>query len=88
MTSSTLYKPGNVVMVRIRFTDDGIMTKQRKDTSVSLQPLTFDEAIRELVKTPKRKDSEVGESGNSKEAVPESATSKKRNALRPKSSSH
>ena len=55
---------------------------------MSLSPLTFEEAMRELAKVPKRKDSEAEKSGNSKKAVPEAKTSKRRNAHRPKSSSH
>ena len=60
--------------------------RKREETAVSLHPLSFEEAIRELVKPPKRKDSEVGESGNTTEPAPESGTSKKLTARRRKSS--
>lgn len=63
------------------------MRKRRKDTSVSLQPLTFDEAIRELAKTSNYNDSEGVVFGKSKEVAPKRETSKKRNVRHPKSSS-
>jgi len=62
------------------------MTKKRKDTSISLQPLTFEEAIRELARSSKHEGSQVEESCNTNEDVPESETSVKRNAPHPESS--
>ena len=44
-----------------------------KDTSISLHPLSFDEAIKALVEAPKHKDSEAERPDNTKEHVPESA---------------
>ena len=50
--------------------------KKHEDTTISLQPLTFEEAIKELAKTPKRGDPQAGETGNTNEVAPESGTSK------------
>lgn len=47
-------------------------TKKHEDTSVSLDPLSFEEAIRELAKSPKREDSESGESQQTTKDDPES----------------
>ncbi len=55
--------------------------KKHDDTTISLHPLTFEEAIKELT-TPKRKDSQPEQSHNTNQAVPESETSKKRTARR------
>ena len=57
------------------------MTEKRKheDSSVSLHPLTFDEAIAKLAQA-KRGDSQVEESDSTKEPARESAPSKKRTA--------
>ncbi len=38
--------------------------RSHKDTSVSLYPLTFEEAIWELAHAPKREDSQAAGSGN------------------------
>ncbi len=57
--------------------DVTLMGKKHQDTKISLHPLSFEEAIKELSKTPKREDSEVEESGNTKEHAPESDSSKK-----------
>ena len=57
--------------------------KRHEDTSISLHPLSFEEAMKELARTPKQKDSEAEEFGNTTEDVPESAPSKKRTSRRP-----
>ena len=65
------------------------MAKREKlhtDTSVSLHPLSFDEAIAALANAPKQTDSQAEESGSTTEAAPGSETSKKRTARRRKSS--
>jgi len=51
-----------------------IMTKQAKheNTSISLHPLSFEEAIGSLTKTPKHGDSPVEASCSTKEDGPES----------------
>ena len=49
--------------------------KEHKDTTTSLHPLSFDEAIRELAKPIKPKDSKTEASDNTKEASPEPETS-------------
>lgn len=46
--------------------------RKHEDTTVSLHPLTFDEAVTELVKSPKRK---VSRADSTKEADPEPETS-------------
>ena len=62
------------------------MTKgKRKDTSVSLHPLPFEDAIRALV-TPKREDSEAEVSDNTRASAPESETSEPQTAPRQTSS--
>ena len=62
-------------------------TKARnKDTSVSLHPMPFNEAIAALANSPKQTDSQVAECDSTKEADPVSETSKKRTAQRRKSS--
>lgn len=61
--------------------------KKHDDTSISLHPLPFEEAIKELAQTPKHGDSEVEESGNTTEHALESGSSKKRIAPRQESSS-
>ena len=50
------------------------MSKQVKheDTSISLQPLSFEEAIKTLAQSPKHEDSPAEASGNTKEPAPES----------------
>ncbi len=54
------------------------MSKQVKheDTSISLHPLSFEEAIKKLSQTPKRVDSQAEESDNTKEDAPEAETAK------------
>lgn len=59
---------------------------EHKDTSLSLAPLTFDEAISVLAKSPKHEDSQAEASGNTKEACPGSETSKKQTFPHPESS--
>ena len=49
------------------------MAKRHDDTTISLKPLTFDEAIRELAKASKHEDSEAEGSDSTKEHAPESA---------------
>jgi hypothetical protein len=56
------------------------MAKRHKDTTISLKPLTFEEAMRELAKTPKHKDSQAEEPGNTKEDALEFDPPKKRTA--------
>ena len=64
------------------------MSKKRshEDTSVSLHPLSFEDAIAALANSPKQTDSQAEGSGSTKEAAPASETSKKRIARRRKSS--
>jgi len=59
--------------------------RKHQDSSVSLHPLTFDEAIAKLAQA-KREDSQVEASDSTNEADRESAPSKKRTARRRKSS--
>ncbi len=59
---------------------------QHKDTTVSLHPLSFGEAMTVLSHVSKHGDSQVVESDNTKEAVPESETSARQNAPHPESS--
>ena len=49
-----------------------VMAKKYEDTTITLKPLTFEEAIRELAKTPKHKDSQAEESDNTKAHAHES----------------
>jgi len=56
--------------------------RKKKDTSVSLHPLSFEEAIEALAKTPKREGSEAEGSYSTSEDDPESGPTKKRNAPR------
>ena len=59
------------------------MGKKHNDTTISLAPLTFEEAMRELVDSPpKREDSQAEESGSTKEAAPGSAPSKQQTSPR------
>ena len=46
------------------------MVQKHGDTVITLKPLTFEEAIRELAKTPKHVDSQAEESCNTKEDGP------------------
>ena len=62
------------------------MTKKHKDTKISLQPLSFEEAIKSLAQSPKHGDSEAEESDNTKVSL-ESDSSKKRTAPHRESSS-
>jgi len=62
------------------------MAKKRKDTSISLQPLTFEEAIKELSHASKHEDSQAVESDNTNEDALESDSSVRQNALHPESS--
>ena len=62
------------------------MAKNHQDTSTSLHPLSFEEAIRELTTPPKHEDSQAEESDSTKEACPGSETSKKQTSQRQKSS--
>jgi len=54
--------------------------QNHKDTTLSLHPLSFEEAIKELAQSSKHKDSQVEESDNTKEPDPETGSSKKRTA--------
>ena len=58
---------------------------KREDTSISLHPLSFEEAI-EMLAQPTQKDSPAEESGSTKSDAPESETSKRRTSRRRKSS--
>ena len=51
--------------------------KKHEDTSVSLHPLSFEEAIHELVNAPKQKDSQAEASDKTKSDAPESEPSEK-----------
>ena len=62
------------------------LTPEKNDTAVSLDPLSFEEAIAALVNVPKREDSQAEACGNTTEAAPESETSNRRNAQRRKPS--
>lgn len=66
--------------------DVTLMGKKHQDTKISLHPLSFEEAIKELAQSSKHKDSRVGRFGNTKELAPESGSSKKRTAPHQKSS--
>jgi len=61
-------------------------SKEHKDTSVSLHPLTFQEAIAALAQTPKHEESPAEESDSTTEAGPERAPSEKQTAPRPEPS--
>jgi len=60
--------------------------RQHQDTSVSLHPLSFEEAIEALAQTFKHADSEAEESDNTKAHVLAFDSSEKRTAPRRKSS--
>ena len=62
------------------------MRKPREDTSISLAPLTFEEAIAALVHAPTREDSPAEESGSTKEGVSVSEPSKRQTSRRQKCS--
>lgn len=62
------------------------MPKKHQDTSISLYPLPFEEAMSVLSQPPKRKDSQAEESCNTREDAPESETSDRRTSRRRKSS--
>lgn len=67
--------------------DTTIVPKEHRDAKVSLQPLSFDEAMKALSAVPpKHKGSEAEESGSTKSDAPESAPSKRRSAPRRKPS--
>ena len=53
---------------------------RRGDTRVSLHPLGFADAIKALVRSPKREDSQAEESGKTKSDAPESAESESQSA--------
>ena len=59
------------------------MSKKHQDTSISLHPLSFEEAIEELASPPKRKDSQAERSDNTTEPSPESAPVKKKPPVGP-----
>ena len=62
------------------------MPKGKADR-ISLYPLTFEQAVQALVQDkPKQKGSEAEASGSTKEAAPESGTSKRRTSRRQSSS--
>ena len=48
----------------------GLMPKNHQDTSISLHPLSFEDAIKALAKSPKREGSQAEESGSTTEAAP------------------
>lgn len=54
------------------------MAKKHEDTTISLHPLSFEEAIKELATPTKRKDSQAEASGNAKEVAPEPVQPRKR----------
>ena len=56
---------------------DKTKKREHKDTTISLHPLSFDKAIKELSQTTKHGDSEAEESGNTTKHAPESGSSKK-----------
>ena len=62
------------------------MAKKRQDTTISLYPLSFEEAIKVLASPPKREDSQAEACDSTKEAVPESEPSKRRTSRRRKPS--
>lgn len=57
--------------------DITLTSKKHQDTNISLNPISFEEAITELARTPKYKESEVKESGNTTEQASESGAPKK-----------
>jgi len=66
--------------------DATLMGRKHQDTKISLHPLSFEEAIKELAQTPRRGNFEAEESDNTKEASLESDSSKKRTAPHQESS--
>jgi type II secretory pathway component PulM len=50
------------------------MSKKHEDTKVSLHPLSFEEAIKELARTPKHRDLQAEESDNTTKDAPGSAS--------------
>ena len=65
---------------RVRAWIEAVMAKPKHESrSISLHPLTFDQAIKELVNSPKP-------SSDTKKAAPPSASSKKQTVRSPKKS--
>ena len=60
--------------------------REQHNTSVSLHPLSFDEAIEALAKAPKRAESEAEARDSSRASAPESETSEPRTSPRQTSS--
>lgn len=60
------------------------MPKQRKDTRISLHPLTLDEAVKRVVRRSKRGDSQDGETGSTSQADHEAEQQDQRNGNRRK----
>ena len=62
------------------------MAKKHQDTSISLHPLSFEDAIEAVVKSSKHEGSQAEGSDSTIEAAPVSESSKKQTARRRKSS--
>ena len=62
------------------------MPKKQSDTTISLHPLSFEEAIEALSQVPKHEDSEVEESDSTTSPAPEPVRPKKRTSPRRRSS--
>lgn len=63
-----------------------LMPKKHEDTSISLHPLSFEDAIEALAKSPTNEDSPPEASDSTTEPVPESAPAKPKTSRRRKSS--
>lgn len=63
------------------------MTKKHEDTTISLHPLSFEEAIKELATPTRHEDSQTEVSGNTKEVAPAPGKPKRRTARHRKLSS-
>ena len=66
---------------------EGLVAKKHQDTTISLQPLSFEEAIAALANSPRQTDSQSEESDSTKEVDLGSETSKKQTVQRQKPSS-
>ena len=64
------------------------MPKKHRDTTISLHPMSFEEAIAKLADLPRRSHSEAEGSGSTTETAPETETSEPRTAPRQSPPSH
>ena len=65
---------------------EDLVAKKHQDTSISLHPLSFEDAIEALSKSPKSEDSLPEASDSTTELAPESAPIKRKTSRRRKSS--